>query len=229
MMKRHSEFFSMTTVILFGATGKTGLALSKLIIKNDMELFAAARTETDRKYLESLGANAFIADVLHPNQSLESMRNVNGRSIVISLVGGSSKGTGVRADYLGNKNIIEAAVTSGLKRFIFVTSIGSGESRHELPDVVKPFLGPIAAEKTKAENVLRETDLDFTIIRPGQLTDDRATGNGALTEECILGIMTREDLALMIMNCIKDDGTIAKIYSVLDPSMKVDLSWINNK
>jgi hypothetical protein len=41
--------------------------------------------------------------------------------------------------------------------------------------------------------------------------------------------MTREDLALMIMNCIKDDGTIAKIYSVLDPSMKVDLSWINNK
>jgi nucleoside-diphosphate-sugar epimerase len=157
------------------------------------------------------------------------MRNVNGRSIVISLVGGSSKGTGVRADYLGNKNIIEAAVTSGLKRFIFVTSIGSGESRHELPDVVKPFLGPIAAEKTKAENVLRETDLDFTIIRPGQLTNDRATGNGALTEECILGIMTREDLALMIMSCIKDDGTIAKIYSVLDPSMKVDLSWISNK
>ena len=219
----------MTTVILFGATGKTGLALSKLIIKNDMELFAAARTETDRKYLESLGANTFIADALHPNQILESMRNVHGGSIVISLVGGSSKGTGVRADYLGNKNIIEAAVTSGLKRFIFVTSIGSGESRHELPDVVKPFLGPIAAEKTKAENVLRETDLDFTIIRPGQLTNDRATGNGALTEECILGIMTREDLALMIMSCIKDDGTIAKIYSVLDPSMKVDLGWISNK
>ena len=103
------------------------------------------------------------------------MSNVNERSIVISLVGGSSKGTGVRSDYLGNKNIIEAAVTSGLKRFIFVTAIGSGESRHELPDVVKPFLGPIAAEKTKAENVLRETDLDFTIIRPGQLTNDKAS------------------------------------------------------
>jgi hypothetical protein len=116
-----------------------------------------------------------------------------------------------------------------LKRFIFVTSIGSGESRHELPDVVKPFLGPIAAEKTKAENVLRETDLDFTIIRPGQLTNDKATGGGMLTEECILGIMTREDLALMIMKCIRDDRTITKIYSVLDPSMKVDLSWINNK
>jgi hypothetical protein len=41
--------------------------------------------------------------------------------------------------------------------------------------------------------------------------------------------MTREDLALMIMKCIKDDRTITKIYSVLDPSMKVDLSWINNK
>jgi nucleoside-diphosphate-sugar epimerase len=142
----------MTTVILFGATGKTGLALSKLIIKNDMELFAAVRTERDRKHLESLGANTFIADALHPHQVLESMNNVNERNIVISLVGGSSKGTGVRADYLGNKNIIEAAVTSGLKRFIFVTAIGSGESRHELPDIVKPFLGPIAAEKTKAEN-----------------------------------------------------------------------------
>ena len=77
----------MTTVILFGATGKTGLALSKLIIKNDMELFAAVRTERDRKHLESLGANTFIADALHPHQVLESMRNVNERSIVISLVG----------------------------------------------------------------------------------------------------------------------------------------------
>ena len=216
----------MTTVILFGATGATGLILSKLLLKKGFDLYAAARKEKDREYLSALGANAFLADALNANQVINAMSNITNEATVISLVGGSSNEQGTRSDFLGNKYIIESAVDLEFKRLIFITSIGSGESKPHLPDVLKPILGPITDEKTKAENILRNSGLDFTIIRPGQLTNDSATGDGLLTEECILGRMSREDLALMIIKCIEDKTTIGKIYSVLDANKKIDLSWM---
>ena len=88
---------------------------------------------------------------------------------------------------------------------------------------------PIADEKTKAENILKASKLDYTIIRPGQLTNEQASGDGILTEECILGTMSREDLALMILKCIENEETIGKIYSVLDTNKKLDLSWVNKR
>ena len=216
----------MTTVILFGATGATGLALSKLLLKKGFDLYAAARKEKDREHLGALGANAFLVDALNADQVVSEMSNITNKATVISLVGGASKAQGTRSDFLGNKNIIKSAVDLKFKRLIFITSIGSGESKPHLPDVLKPILGPIADEKTKAENILRNSGLDFTIIRPGQLTNDSSTGDGLLTEECILGSMSREDLALMIIKCLEDKTTIGKIYSALDSNKKLDLSWI---
>ena len=84
-------------------------------------------------------------------------------------------------------------------------------------------------EKTKAENALRSSNLKYTIIRPGQLTNDTATGNAILTEDCILGTMTRQDLASMVMKAIDDDETIGKIYSTLDQHKDPDFSWVQNR
>ena len=148
---------------------------------------------------------------------------------MFSLVGGQNAELAIRSDFPANKNIIDACKELGFSRFIFVTSIGAGESKPQLPEMLKPFLGPVAEEKTKAENVLRSSNLKYTIIRPGQLTNDPATGNGILTEECILGTMTRQDLASMVMKAIDDDETIGKIYSTLDQHKDPDFSWVQNR
>ena len=219
----------MSPIILFGATGKTGLALSKLISGKNLELFAAVRPGRDSSLLESLGAKILIVDALDQDQVHNALKDLNKNSIIVSLVGGRHPELGIRIDHPANKNIIETSVELGFSRFIFITSIGSGESKPQLPKILKPILGPIADEKTKAENVLRASELDYTIIRPGQLTNEEASGDGILTEECILGTMSREDLALMIMKCIEDGETIGKIYSVLDTNKKLDLSWVNER
>ena len=219
----------MSSIVLFGATGKTGLALSKLISGKNLELFAAVRPGRDSGLLESFGAKILIIDALDQDQVHNALRDLNKDNIIVSLVGGRHPELGIRIDHPANKNIIETSVELGFSRFIFITSIGSGESKPQLPKVLKPILGPIADEKTKAENVLRASKLDYTIIRPGQLTDEEVSGDGILTEECILGTMSREDLALMIMKCIEDGKTIGKIYSVLDTNKKLDLSWVNKR
>ena len=219
----------MSSIVLFGATGKTGLALSKLISGKNLELFAAVRPGRDSGLLESFGAKILIIDALDQDQVHNALRDLNKDNIIVSLVGGRHPALGIRIDHPANKNIIETSVELGFSRFIFITSIGSGESKPQLPKVLKPILGPIADEKTKAENVLRASKLDYTIIRPGQLTDEEVSGDGILTEECILGTMSREDLALMIMKCIEDGKTIGKIYSVLDTNKTLDLSWVNKR
>ena len=205
------------------------MALCRQIRDKDYDLYAITRSSKNKSELESLQAKIMHADALDREQVTEVLSKIDNQSIVVSLVGGRNAELAIRSDFPANKNIIEASQESGFSRFIFVTSIGSGESKPQLPEMLKPFLGPVAEEKTKAENVLRSSNLDYTIIRPGQLTNEPATGTGVLTEECILGSMSRDDLATMIMKAIEDDTTIGKIYSTLDEDKDLDFSWMKNR
>ena len=205
------------------------MALCRQIRDKDYDLYAITRSSKNKSELESLQAKIMHADALDREQVTEVLSKIDNQSIVVSLVGGRNAELAIRSDFPANKNIIEASQESGFSRFIFVTSIGSGESKPQLPEMLKPFLGPVAEEKTKAENVLRSSNLDYTIIRPGQLTNDPATGTGVLTEECILGSMSRDDLATMVMKAIEDDTTIGKIYSTLDEDKDLDFSWMKNR
>jgi len=205
------------------------MALCRQIRDKDYDLYAITRSSKNKSELESLQAKIMHADALDREQVTEVLSKIDNQSIVVSLVGGRNAELAIRSDFPANKNIIEASQELGFSRFIFVTSIGSGESKPQLPEMLKPFLGPVAEEKTKAENVLRSSNLDYTIIRPGQLTNEPATGTGVLTEECILGSMSRDDLATMVMKAIEDDTTIGKIYSTLDEDKDLDFSWMKNR
>ena len=205
------------------------MALCSQIRNKNYTLYAVTRSKKNNSELESMQAKIMLADALDKEQVSEVLSKIDNRSIVVSLVGGQNAELAIRSDFPANKNIIDACEELGFSRFIFVTSIGAGESEPQLPEMLKPFLGPVAEEKTKAENVLRSSNLKYTIIRPGQLTNDSATGNGILTEECILGSMTRQDLASMIMKAIDNDETIGKIYSTLDQHKDPDFSWMQNR
>ena len=205
------------------------MALCSQIRNKNYALYAVTRSKKNNSELESIQAKIMLADALDKEQVIEVLSKIDNRSIVVSLVGGQNAELAIRSDFPANKNIIDACEELGFSRFIFVTSIGAGESEPQLPEMLKPFLGPVAEEKTKAENVLRSSNLEYTIIRPGQLTNDSATGNGILTEECILGSMTRQDLASMVMKAIDNDETIGKIYSTLDQHKDPDFSWMQNR
>ncbi len=202
------------------------MALCKQIREKKYGLYAITRSNKNNTELESMHAKIMLADALDKEQVSKVLSKIDSQSIVVSLVGGQNAELAIRSDFPANKNIINASEELGFSRFIFVTSIGAGESKSQLPEMLIPFLGPVAKEKTKAENVLRSSNLKYTIIRPGQLTNDPATGNGILTEDCILGSMTRQDLASMVMKAIDDDETIGKIYSTLDAHKAPDFSWM---
>jgi uncharacterized protein YbjT (DUF2867 family) len=80
----------------------------------------------------------------------------------------------------------------------------------------------VFAVKTRAEDYLQGTGIPYTIIRPGGLKDGEPTGNGLLTEDTMaMGIVTRRDLAQLVVGALDDPAAGNKIYSALD----TEFSW----
>jgi nucleoside-diphosphate-sugar epimerase len=205
-------------IFLAGASRGVGREIAKCLSEQHLKVKALLRTEAAKAELEALGIKIVLGDALNVG---DVERAILGEPIhaVISTIGGLPK-EGERADYLGNKNLIDAAVKAGVQKFILVSSIGSGNSAVALPPQALQTLGPVLVEKEKAEKHLIDTGLTYTIIRPGGLKSEPATGNGVLTEDPrIGGTIHRADVAQLVCHCLTSDLANLKILSAVDRQM----------
>ncbi|NJR50751.1 MAG: SDR family oxidoreductase [Leptolyngbyaceae cyanobacterium CSU_1_3] len=204
------------TIFLAGASRGVGREIAKCLMAQKLTVKAMLRSDKTAPELQNLGIDQVaIADALKPEQIELAMADSAIES-VISTIGGLPEG-GDRADYPGNRNLIDAAVKAGVKKFILVTSIGSGDSAVSLPPQVLQTLGEVLKEKAKAEQHLINSGLVYTIIRPGGLKSEPATGNGVLTEDPrIAGTIHRADVAQLVCRCVGSDRPNYKILSALD-------------
>ena len=203
-------------VFLAGASRGVGREIAKYLTSKQINVKAMLRSPDTRHELEAMGIQVAIGDALDAVAVEAAMSNGESISTVISTIGGLPK-DGERADFLGNKNLIDAAVKAGVPKFILVSSIGSGNSVVALSPQALETLGPVLVEKEKAEKHLIASGLIYTIIRPGGLKSEPATGNGVLTEDCqISGMIHRADVAQLVGRCVVSDRTNNKVFSALD-------------
>ena len=206
-------------IFLAGASRGVGREIAKYLTAQQMKVKAMLRSPESRDELEAMGMQVAIGDALDAAAIEAAMGGGESISAVISTIGGLPK-EGERADYLGNRNLIDAAVKAGVQKFILVSSIGSGNSAIALPPQALETLGPVLVEKEKAENHLIASGLIYTIIRPGGLKSEPATGNGILTENYqISGIIHRADVAQLVCQCVVSDRANNKILSAVDRNM----------
>lgn len=166
-----------------------------------------------------MGLKVALGDALDVAAVEQAMQGDEPVYAVISTIGGLPK-EGERADYLGNKNLIDAAVKAGVQKFILVSSIGAGDSVVALPPQALQTLGPVLVEKEKAEQHLINSGLTYTIIRPGGLKSEPATGNGILTEDHrVAGTIHRADVAHLVCQCLASEAANNKILSAVDRNM----------
>ena len=220
-------------VFLAGASRGVGREVALLLREKDIAVTALLRSSAAQDELESLGVTVRIGDALNLADVEQAMLKSQTIDAVISTIGGVSQ-DGVRADYLGNKNLIEAYLAipkwmrtaatreaqSGmdyLGKFILISSIGSGNSAVALPPQVLQTLAAALAEKEQAENYLIASGLTYTVIRPGGLKSEPAAGRGVLTEDYrISGIIHRADVAQLVYKCLMSDRANNKIFSAVD-------------
>ena len=206
-------------IFLAGASRGVGREIAKCLTEQHQKVKALLRSEETRPELEAMGIKVVIADALDAASVEQAMLPDEPIYAVISTIGGLPK-DGERADYLGNKNLIDAAVKAGVQKFILVSSIGSGESAVALPPQAMETLRPVLLEKEKAEKHLMESGLTYTVIRPGGLKSEPATGNGVLTEDYqVAGTIHRADVAQLVCKSLLSEAANNKLLSAVDRQM----------
>ncbi len=206
-------------IFLAGASRGVGREIAKCLIEQNQKVRALLRSEDSRPELEAMGIKVVMADALDAAALEQAMLGDEPIHAVISTIGGLPK-DGQRADFLGNKNLIDAAVKAGVQKFILVSSIGSGESVVAIPPQALETLRPVLLEKEQAEKHLIESGLTYTVIRPGGLKSEPATGNGVVTEDYkVAGTIHRTDVAQLVCQCLASDAANNKILSAVDRNM----------
>ncbi|MDX2223129.1 MAG: SDR family oxidoreductase [Rhodospirillaceae bacterium] len=205
-------------VLIFGASRNTGLDVAEILAKRGDKVTALVRPNSNTDELKALNVTLVTGDALDMPSVQAAFAGKNYRAVITTIACISCD---PKPDYLGNRNIFDAAKAAGVRRVILVTTIGSGDSYDAAPAPAKRFLKEMLPLKTQAEDHLKSLGLDYTIIRPGGLKTAPATGRGLLTEDrTASGIITRADLAKLIVAALDDPATIGKTLSAIDAEFK---------
>jgi uncharacterized protein YbjT (DUF2867 family) len=158
---------------LFGATGGTGRQVLAQGLAQGHEVRALARAP--EKLEPAPGLEIIAGDVLD-QAAVDAC--LTGTDAVICVLGSHGSTQPVEAE--GSERIIAGMQRLGIRRLIAVTSMGVGDSRDQVPGffrvIMQLTLKKIMAAKEVQEQRIRDSGLDWTIVRPGGLTDGPATG-----------------------------------------------------
>jgi len=206
-------------VLIFGGTGGTGLEIARILAGRGDAVTVVARPTSDRSGLDGLDVTVVTGDVLDVD-SVDAAFAAGRFRAVINTVGGRRGEP--RPDVIGGQHIADAALRAGVARALLVTAIGAGDSRSAVAPKVIEVLGEVLAAKAEAEDYLMQSGLDATILRPGGMTSDPASGTAIKSEDhTLMGVIHRADLAQLTVDCIDDDATIGRIYHTVDP----EITW----
>lgn len=170
---------------------------------------ALVRREEQRAELEGLGAEVRLLDI--EAQDADAFAAAfEGCDVVVFAAGGGPDGDIERkrtVDLEGSLKSIAGAEKAGVRRFVQVSAMGVD---NPVPEDTEPVWRAYVEAKRDADAALRDSDLDWTIIRPGRLTDDPATDAVRLAAEVEPGEVTRADVAAVIAAVLDEPGTIGQ-------------------
>ena len=200
--------------IIFGANGPSGRAFIRTLT-NPADTVAVLRKPPEDSFFSERRIQTTTADALDAD-ALDKVFAQYRPDSVISFVGGKNE-QGIRSDALGNINIIAAAQAANPQaRFILITSMGCGEQWDMMSEPFKQALGEAVRAKTAAEIYLKQSSLNWTLLRPCGLADgDNDSYNLTLQPEGIpKKYMTRNGLAAAVSAVIRNPDSIGKVYTV---------------
>ena len=201
-------------IMVFGGTQGLGLEVVKHLVARHERVTVVARATSDTTALKALEVSLVAGDALDPESLKQAFTTAPFRAVISTL--GGRKGD-YRVDVEGNKNVVDAAKNAGVTRLILVTAIGAGDSGDATPWYIRWFMTDYMAAKTQAEDYLRATDLDYTIVRPGLLLNSTKSGETALVAGTsrFSGI-TRTDLGALVAASVEDKSTFKRAFTALD-------------
>ena len=204
-------------VVVAGGHGKVALQLLRLLAERGDRARGLIRNPVHSADLEAAGAEPVVSD-MEAEDDLAPF--VEGADAVV-FAAGAGPGSGPErkrtVDLGAAVKLLEAARSKGIRRYVMVSAIGVSR-----PETVSDAMRPYYEAKAEADRRLAESDLDWTIVRPGRLTDDPGTGRVRAGEDIGDGEIPRVDVAAILAAVLETDSTIGKAFDLLAGDTPID-------
>ena len=166
--------------------------------------------------LQADGAVPVLCDLEHDDPEPHV-----GTADAIVFAAGAGPGSGPErkrtVDYGGAVKLISAAEKLGVRRYVMVSSMGAGD-----PESASDAMRPYQQAKHDADEALARSSLDWTIVRPGRLTDEPGSGRVDLAPRLgRYGEVPREDVAAVLLAVLEAGNTVRGTYELLTGDVPV--------
>jgi uncharacterized protein YbjT (DUF2867 family) len=204
-------------VVVAGGHGKVALHLERMLVAHGHRARGLIRKPEQAADLERLGAEPVLADI----EDEQITDAVAGADAVV-FAAGAGPGSGPErkrtVDYGGAVKLIKAAKANGVRRYLMVSALGANH-----PDRWSEQMRPYYEAKRDADERLVASGLDYTIVRPGSLTDDAGTGLVTISPELVRsGQIPREDVAAVLHSCLHAPSTSKVSFDLIAGETPID-------
>ena len=205
-------------ITIIGASAGIGLETVKRGINRNHLITTLSRTEIE--IVEKKSFNMILGDATNKVDLLNSIQSAD--ALIVTLgTGKNMKATTLFSDFA--KLIVEIHSERKIEiPLIFVTGFGAGESKNYVPWLVKMFLKyllkDVYADKTKMEEIIVNSDLKWTVVRPGRLLDKKLTEIYRVENKLFKGIniggINRADVADFLIKQAEKQTELKKYIAI---------------
>lgn len=207
-------------VLIAGGHGKIGLRLAALLAGRGDTVTAIVRNPDHRADVETAGAAVAVVDLESAGVDELAVHLTGADAVVFAAGAGPNSGVARKdaVDRAAAVLVADAAKQAGVRRYLLVSSTGVDAVPEGTDEVWAAYL----RAKKAAEDAIRATDLAWTILRPGRLTDDPGTGKVLLAPPPVdRGDVTRDDTAAVLAALLDSPGTAGRVLELREGELDV--------
>ena len=232
----------MPTALIVGGSGKTARPLTKILSTTPASeagtqpynVFSIIRKPEQSSDIERLGAKPLLQSIEETTTSelADTMRSISPSVVIWCAGAGGENPERTRAvDHEGAIKAMDACVVAGIKRYITISALDVRDRETKpmptwyndedkaLSDAVWGRISPFIEAKLAADKELvggnARRGLSYTIVRPGRLSEESASGTISAGKTSLTGCISREDVAKVVFECVKNDSTAGLAFDVL--------------
>ena len=200
-------------VVVAGGHGQIGLRLLRLLADRGHRARGLVRNPDHVQDLADVGAEAVVCDM----ETLDDLSGCCEGADAVVFAAGAGPGSGAERKRTVDLGAAVKLMDAGVRRYVMVSAISAGR-----PEEWSEPMRPYYEAKAEADRRLEESGLDYTIVRPGSLTDDPGTGRVTVGTGLAYADVPRDDVAAVLLAVLVTPASIGKTFELLSGDTPVE-------
>lgn len=216
-------------IVIAGGHGKIALRLTRLLAARGDSVVGIVRDPRHVDDINRVGGEAVVLDLEQATVD-EVAAALAGADAAVFSAGSGDNAASARRDKMDRAAVVlvmDAAEKAGVRRFLHVSSINVGCADDS--GIGEGYAAYLRAKRAAEEHIFARENLDWTVLRPGVLTDEDGDGTVELTAGARIGSkqvrydqVAREDVAAVLVALLDRPGTAGRVYVVVGGETPVE-------